>query len=222
MLDIKKISPFAPYSDEWWAARLGKMTSSKIFCLCGDRGIGDGGNTYIRSKVHEKLTGISTEKNFDTEDTIFGITNEPFSINNYAKKYNAPLIIVSKHIVYDELFTATPDFFVINKDYGDNYDCETGETKSYRTNHLLMCECDTPPCIKKVNKQLYWQVISQMMFANVIVGNATFYNPEFEGTKALQHRVVFRKIDLMTDFKLLKNRMEEARIIYNNLYNKWK
>lgn len=222
MLDIKRISHCVPYSDEWWADRVGKMTSSQIFKICGERGIGKGGMTFIRNKVHEKLTGKLIDKQFDTEATAFGVQNEPLSIKNYAIKYNAPIILVSKHIIYNELFTSTPDFLVINKDFGDNYDCETGETKSYPTRHLEMCECDTPEKIKDANVELFWQVISQMMFANVIVGNATFYNPEFAKTKALQHRVVFRKLELVKHFRLLSERMKEATEIYNDLYKKWK
>lgn len=225
MLNLKKISALTPYSDDWWFARLGMMTGSKISCICGERGIGEGGLTYIRSKVCEKISGKSAERNVTTEGTLFGVENEPKSIEYYQKKYNIPVIVVNKHLVYDDLFSVTPDCLVIHKELGNSYDCETVETKSYITyaTHMEHCECETPQQIKAVNKPLYWQVLSQMHFADVLVGNAVFFHPDFPEESGLrQHRVQFKKIDLVPDFKILSERMELARTIYNNKLLKFK
>lgn len=221
--NLKSISNITPYSDDWWLSRLGKLTSSRISCILGDRGIGEGGMTYIRSKVAEKLTGKSSERNVTTEAILFGISNEPLSIANYKEKYNVPFILTNKHLVYNELFASTPDFIVINSELGDSYDAETGETKSYQTfaTHMEHCECNTPADIKKIDKALYWQVISQMAWSGVLKGNATFYHPDFAGTKLESHRVQFKKIELIADFKFLATRMEEATTIYNNLLNRF-
>lgn len=227
MLDLKKISGIIPYSTEWYGARLGKMTSSKISCICGVKGIGDGGMTYIRSKASEKITRISTEKNIITEDIMFGIENEPKSILNYKEKYagNAIAIVQHKHIIFSDYFSSTPDFLVINKDLGDTYDCETGETKSYpnQSKHLQHCEADTPIKLKQINPEAYWQVIHQMYCAEVVVGNITFFNPLYPiGSEVRSHRIVFKKIELLSDFKLLKERMDLAVSIYDEYYNKYK
>jgi len=67
MLNVNKVSQIEPYSPEWFSNRLGKLTSSSIACLCAPKGIGTGGMTYIRNKVSEVITGISTEKNNTSE-----------------------------------------------------------------------------------------------------------------------------------------------------------
>lgn len=225
MLNLSKISALTPYSDDWWICRLGMMTGSKISCICGERGIGEGGLTYIRSKVGEKISGKSVERNVTNEGIIWGIENEPRSIEYYQQKYNIPVMVVNKHLVYDGLYAVTPDALIIHKELGDTYDCETFETKSYITyaTHMEHCECESPQDIKTINKPLYWQVISQMHFADVLVGNAVFFHPHFgEDTGLRQHRVQFKKIDLVPDFKLLADRMEQARTIYDNKFNKFK
>jgi hypothetical protein len=225
MLNLKKISALTPYSDEWWIARNGMMTGSKISCICGERGIGDGGMTYIRSKVGEKISGKSSERNITNEGVVWGIDNEPKSIEYYGIKYNIPVMVINKHLVYDDLYSVTPDALIIHKELGNSYDCETLETKSYITyaTHIEHCECETPKDIKLINKPLYWQVISQMHFADVLVGNAVFFHPDFnESTRLRQHRVQFKKIDLIPDFKLLDERMKQGRDIYEKLFNKFK
>ncbi len=77
--------------------------------------------------------------------------------------------------------------------------------------------------IKKINPDLFWQVVDQMYCANVIVGNALFFNPEFPiESKLYFHKVVFRKIELRDYFKIIMARKEEAAKIYWEFYHKLK
>jgi hypothetical protein len=225
MLKIDKISTIVPYSDEFWTSRLGRMTGCKISCICGERGIGEGGLTYIRSKVGELISGKTSEVNVSNESTIWGITNEPLSLKCYQAKYNVPIIITDKHLIESDRYAVTPDGLIILKDFGDNYDCETLESKSFPTyaTHIEHCECETALDIKKINKPLYWQVIMQMYVADTLVGNACFFHPDFpEDSELRMHRVVFRKTELFADFKIFKQRLSEAETIFNNKYEKFK
>lgn len=225
MLNLKKISSHIPYSDSWWEARLGTLTASKIFCICGDRGIGDGGMTYIRNKVGEKFTRKTSERNVTTEATQWGVVNEPIAVKEHQEYYQIPAIVTDKHLIHDDLYAATPDGIIILKDLGESYDAETLESKSYPTysTHMEHCECNTALEIKAINKQLFWQVVMQMYVADVIRGNAIFFHPDFDESTGLRlHRVVFNKIELISEFKLLSSRMEEAKSIYNKLYLKFK
>jgi len=227
MLNLNKISSIIPYSDEFWASRTGRMTGCRISCLMGKEGIGVGGMTYIRSKVGEKISGKTSEVNITTEGTNWGVVNEPISIKYFQQVYDIPVIITDKHLIEDENYAVTPDGLIILRDLGDNYDCETLESKSYPTyaTHIEHCECNNAKDIKLINKQLYWQVIMQMYVADTLKGNAIFFHPDFpESSKLRMHRVVFNKIELVEDFKLFKNRLAEAKTIfqtkYNNLKNK--
>lgn len=223
MFNVNKLSNIVPYSDEWFTARLGYMTGSKISCLMGIKGIGDGGMTYIRNKVYEKLTGKSTEKNITTEGIMWGVENEPKAVKYFQEVHKIPLIMTDKHIIHDDLYSVTPDGLLIrdlkfvNTEKGE-YNCETLESKSYFTPsiHMEHVECKTPKDIYEINKPLYWQVISQMFFADALRGNAIFFHPDFsEKSKYRLGHVLFKKIDLLQDFKFFGARLEEARTIYN-------
>lgn len=228
MLALSKISKISPYSDAWFNARLAMLTSSKISCICAPEGIGRGGMTYIRNKVSEAITGKSTEKNITTEGTQWGIDNEPIAIKYFQQKKNIPAIITDKHIVFDERYSSTPDgLLIMNEKFSmtgneEFLNCETLESKSYMTPsvHMQHVECQTPLEIKKINADLYWQVISQMAWADVLRGNAIFFHPDFPETSnyRLGH-VVFKKIDLMPDFKFFAARTAEAKQIFNDKIN---
>lgn len=222
MLKIEKISSIIPYTQEWWDARIGTMTGSKISPLLAPEGIGVGGTNYIRSKVGEKISGVSSERNITTEGTQWGVINEPIAVKEFQEEYEIPVLITDKHLVESEYYAVTPDGLLILRDFGDSYDCETLESKSYQTyaTHIQHCECTKPLEIKKINPQLFWQVIMQMYVADTIKGNAIFFHPDFPKSSKLRlHRVEFRKIELVPEFKLFKERLAEAERIFKEKYN---
>ena len=56
MLKKESITPVIMGTDEWFAGRLGRFTSSEIYHLMGAKGIGEGGLSYIYRKVGEELS----------------------------------------------------------------------------------------------------------------------------------------------------------------------
>jgi len=231
MLAVNKLSDIEPYSKKWFDDRLGRMTSSRIYCICSPNGIGEGGMTYIRNKASERITGVSTDKNIITEATDFGIKNEPLSIKHWKIKNNVFRITEDVHIVHDDIFASTPDalaFFdekLLWTEDEQYLNCCTVESKSYITpsEHMKHIDCETPEDIKKINPQLYWQVISQIYWADVMKGYAIFFNPTFpENNYYHSGQVEFRRVNLKKDFDLFKDRTNEAREIYNNILNKKK
>ena len=228
MLSINKLSDIVPYSEAWFTARLGKMTSSKIHCICGAKGIGDGGMTYIRNKASEVITGVSTEKNITTEAILFGIENEPKSIKHWKIANNIYRVTEDVHIIHNNLFASTPDALAFLDEklmFAENetlLNCCTVESKSYMTpsEHMKHIECKTPEDIKAINPQLFWQVVSQVYFADVMRGFAIFFNPLFpEGNYYRASQVLFKRVDMQKDFTLLKDRINEATELYNNILN---
>lgn len=229
MLSLSKISEISPYSPEWFNNRLGKMTSSSIACLCSPKGIGKGGMTYIRNKVAEVITGKSTERNITTEAILWGIENEPKAINYWRSVTpGVHRVITDTHIVFNERFSSTPDALVMMNEKlvfsqdGNFLNCETLESKSYMTpaNHMAHVECKAPADIKDLNPDLFWQCISQIYWADVLRGRAIFFHPDFPVDSPYRlGEVVFRKVDLMPDFHLFKQRMDEATKIFDNILN---
>lgn len=229
MLSLDKISQIVPYSDDWFRNRLGKMTSSQISCICAPKGIGEGGNTYIRNKVYEVLTGLSSERNITTEAITWGVENEPKAIA-YWKSITPDChrLLTDVHIVHSERFSSTPDALVMmnNKlvfsEDGTELNCETLESKSYMTpaTHMAHVECRTANDIKALNSKLYWQVISQIHWAAVLRGRAIFFHPDFKEDSVYRlSEVVFRKAELIKDFEFFQNRCDEAEEIFNKYLN---
>lgn len=225
MLKIDKISSIIPYSNEWWDSRLGRMTGSMISTICMPEGIGTGGMTYIRAKVCEKISRKPSEMNISTEATQWGVINEPIAVKYFQEVYSIPIIVTDKHLIESEYYAVTPDGLIINKDFGENYDCETLESKSFPTyaTHCQHCECNTAKDIKAINKKLFWQVIMQMFVADTMKGNAIFFHPDFpEESKLRLHRVAFNKIDLVPEFTFFKNRLIEAQKEFETKFNNLK
>lgn len=231
MLDVNKISTIVPYSKEWFAHRLGMMTSSPISCICTPKGIGKGGLTYIRNKVFEKLTGKTTEKNITTEGTLWGVENEPKAIKYWRDKTPTCFRhLTDQHIIYNERFSSTPDALVmmnkdcvfVTKDGIEYLNCETLESKSYMTPsiHMAHVECETAQDIKELNPDLFWQVLSQMYWADVLRGRAIFFHPDFKDDSDYKMgEVIFKKVDLLPEWNLFKQRTEEATKLFDKFLN---
>jgi len=229
MLSLDKISTLVPYSEDWFKHRLGYMTGSRISVLCAPKGIGVGGMTYIRNKVSEAITGVSTERNITNEGILFGIENEPKSLKEWQEANNIPMLITNKHIVFDDRYSVTPDALAIRDEkliYTSNgeLNCETVESKSYITPsvHMAHVQCKTPDDIKALNPELFWQVVSQVYWTNVLKGWAIFFNPNFPlGSPYRRSAVEFRKVNMIADFKIFEQRTNEGKTLFEREL-KWK
>lgn len=239
MLPLSRISQIVPYSKEWYANRLAKMTSSPISCICAPKGIGEGGLTYIRNKVSEAITGKSTERNITTEAILWGIENEPKAIAYWKQSKNKQheldptkefvyRHLTDQHIVFNEYFSSTPDALIMMNEKlvfsedGEFLNCETLESKSYMTPsvHMAHVECQTAKELKALNPKIFWQIISQISWAGVTRGRAIFFHPDFPETSPYRlGEVLFRKVDLVEDFKFFQDRTDEAVTLFNKFLN---
>lgn len=230
MLLLSKISTLTPYSEDWFNHRLGYMTGSNISCLCAPEGIGVGGMTYIRNKVSEVITGVSTERNVTTEAILFGIENEPKALKEWQEKEQIPVLLTDKHIIHDERYSVTPDALAVRNEKliyvkdDTELSCETVESKSFMTPsvHMAHIECSTPLDIFKINKPLFWQCVSQLKWSNVLIANALFFHPNFpKGSPYRIGSVQFKRTDLTLTkyFELFDARTKEAKIIFDQKLN---
>lgn len=222
MLLKSKVSQIEMLSDEWRTERLTCFTSSKWYLLMGEKGLGDQGMTYIRTRVGEELTGMSSEVEFDNDAVRHGNLYEIEGVKSFAALKGIDFLITQKLIHEKGTRTAsTPDFLWVRKESSDklSYDVSNGEVKCFQmAMHIECAECATPAELKKVHKQVYWQVIHQMDECGCLTGYAIFYNPFFKigGLRVIE----FRKIDLVPEFTLLKQRKELALQKFDEIRNK--
>lgn len=209
------------YRDEWRKQRLAKFTSSMIYTLMGAKPFTDGALTYIYERVGEFLTGIPAKQEIDTNATRWGLLHENEAINKFGLQLGTKFLLTQCLITEPgSMFGSTPDCIWVKKRYENGDDVETGEVKCYPSyGHFIECAlCNTPQELYKVDKKLFWQVIDQMDNCDCLRGNAVLYHPDF---KAGGFKVIsFRKLDLIPEFKLLKERKEGAVVKFNEIRDK--
>lgn len=217
MLKKESITPVIMGTDEWFAGRLGRFTSSEIYHLMGAKGIGEGGYSYIYRKVGEELSGLPCRREISTEATEHGNVYETENLRKFGEKMGLNFVVTQTLIrPKDSRFASTPDALI---DFGESQD------GTERNVHVVECKCPlsfdayirlwkckTPEQVKKDTPAYYWQCLHQMLVADSLVGYLSVYHPHF---RAGQLNIVqFKKINLIEDFKLLNQRCQEALCIF--------
>lgn len=216
MLHIYHISKVQIYSDEWQLTRRGKLTSSRIFTLMGEKPFTTGAMTYIYHKAGETLTGHITaeDEQFEDENTAWGNTYEPEAIRLFSQTKQIQYLATQKLIHNpNKQYSSTPDAIWIHGVCQNQveYNVSTLEVKCPRKFHRFIPfqRCRTPAEIKKLSTMFYWQVIDQMWNCGSALGYFMVYHPQFP--PQANHRIIeFKKMDLWDDFKLLTQRKEMA------------
>lgn len=224
MLHKDHISKIQIYSDEWHLARLGRFTSSRINCLCTDKECAEGAMTYIYHKVGETLTKqplADMDDVVEDENTTWGLMYEPEAIQVFANKMKIQYLVVQKMIANAaSQFSSTPDAIWV-KSICENqveYNVCTIEVKCPRKYHKFIpyFRAKTPYDVKKLSKVYFWQVIDQMDNCGSAVGYFVVYHPLFP-PGANMSVVVFNKMDLWEEFKLLQIRKKWAVEKFNEV-----
>lgn len=230
MLLKSKIAKFAPHSKEWFDARIGMLTGSKVGVFCHAKGLGDTALTYIRRKVIERIEKRCFDTPIANFSTEWGRDQEPHALKAFRKwlekKLGKDIIFIRPSVIqFDELFACTPDACVITNhklitDANDTgYYVEPVEAKCLQVDgHLKLLRCITPHHLKEAYPDYFYQTVSQIEFTGALKGYFIAYNPEFTDWRRL-HVIEFRKIDMLDDFKFFNTRKEEARILYNKEYD---
>jgi len=201
---------------EYQKARLGKFTASKISCCMMPKGIGDGGLSYIRSRIWEDLSGVSSEKEISTEEMQWGLQYEREALKMFGELKKLDYLLVQR-LIFEQgsKFGCTPDGLWVKSESADklSYEVSTVEVKCYQpANHMKCVMCSAPEEIKEKDSSAYWQKIMQMDECGALVSYLCYFSPLLKqgGFRVIE----FRKINLIPDFKLLNERKAEILKIY--------
>lgn len=218
MLHKSHISNIEIYSPQWNAVRLGRLTSSKMSVIMGEKPLTTGAMSYIHQKAGECITGqtlAEDEGPIEDENTVWGLQTEPEALNQFGLVKKIRYLVVQK-VIYDPKgrTSSTPDaLWIIDSSVlkEDCYNVATVEVKCPRKYHRFfpLYACETPADIKKGYGGYYWQVIDQMSTCSAAVGYFVCYHPLFPPGRNMKI-IEFRKIDLWADFALLEKRKEQA------------
>lgn len=229
MLKKSKISNIKILSDEWYAARLAKFTSSDA-----ERFIGSSIYRFIKEKVGEELTGKSAKGEIDTEATRWGNFYEAEAIQKFGNKIGIDFLVTQQLISEpDSRFGCTPDGLIVVRESPDKteYEVETVEVKCPPTfaNYISLFECETPLDLKKTDATYYWQCLDQMLLCESITHHFVAYHPDFKrgNIKVLTFTSNYsidgkkgKEFPVFQDLKLLRERKELAEQEFDKLRTK--
>lgn len=226
MLQKDRISGIRVQTPEWKVARLGKFTSSRIVSLMQKKENADGFMSYVYQKVGEELTGVPV----DEEDSLseinairWGLHYEPEALQKFGKAMGLQYLIVQQLIsVPNTRFGCTPDGLIIHNESVDQlaYNASTVEVKCFPTyvRYMDLVMCKTPKEVREMNTTVYWQVLDQMDNCDCLTGYLVVYHPDFKaGNLGI---VEFKKIDLIEDFRFLKDRKQKAVQVFDEVRDK--
>ena len=203
----------------YYAAKLGKFTSSEWHHLMGKEGIGKGGMSYIYRKVGEVLSGRPAKDDISVPATEHGLNYERDGLNKFGEKMGLKSMMVQPLVLDEDGYCGgTPDGLIVTGESTDllSYNVQTVEGKcpySY-DGYIRAWKCKTPKDLMLVNKEWYWQTLHQMYLCGSLVGYFFVYNPFF--TAGQINIIEFRKMNLMSDFALIEERKKEAIRIFND------
>lgn len=221
MLKIENISNVRIHTDEWRQARLGKFTSSMIYTLMGEKPFTQGAMTYIYERVGEELSGVPAKYEISTDATNWGLLHEADNLRRFATFRGIDYMVTQVLITEKGSRNgSTPDGIIPLKKYDGGWEVETVEAKCFPSyGHYIECAlCNTAEDLKKVARPIFWQILDQMDNCDAMRGWCSLYHPEFRAGsfKAIE----FRKIELIADFKLLKERKMMANQKFEEIRDK--
>jgi YqaJ-like recombinase protein len=200
-----------PHTDEWYATRLGKVTSSKSDLIFkGGRGkdeyFGTGALTYINILIAERLTGESKEASGRPID--WGLSNEHDARLMYSMVTNQK-VTESKYYnhdgIYSQIFGGTND--------GEVDDEGIIEIKCpYASeNHIAICQMNTVEELKKFDNGYYCQSQGNMFLTGAKWCDFISYDPRVKNTD-FQIKIM-RIYPDQAWFKELEERLAEVAAI---------
>lgn len=211
------------YSDKWKAARLGKFTSSHMHKLMAVKGLGEGAASYIKRKIGEELTGESSEPEIDTDATRWGAFYENEGLLKVKTALKVEFMVTRQLITEPGSRTgSTPDGIIILKETKDGlgFNCEPIEIKCPPTydNYIGLALCQTPYDVLKESPAYFHQTLHQILSCGALRGWFACYHPKFRvGGFNL---VEFRSLDLKKELDLMKERIKEAGLLFNEIREK--
>lgn len=224
------------HSDEWRQMRLAKFTASKfdVFYPTPEdvekkkpTVLTPGMKSYLLERIGEELTGVSADKDIDTDATRHGNLYELEGLKQGLRVIDGapPFAVVTQRLIHQlgSRLSATPDALRVMRVHpdGNSYEAETVEVKCPSTfaKYGRMFLCETPQQVWAEDKQMFTQVLFQMHLTGSLVGYLVIYHPLY---RIGNLRVIkFRKVELREAFRVLEERLKFAEEKFLELRSKF-
>lgn len=201
-------------TEEWYALRKFKFTSSSIYKLLVDprskeakeKGeLSETAKTYIMEKIAEEIGGFLPDASGPAIN--WGNENEDIAAQEYAKATGNTLEAVG-FVQHSEFYGGSPDRTVLDKSAsafhvgGLEIKCPYNST-----NHLWHRLISTEEYFKENHKEYYWQCVSHMIVLDVQWCDFVSFDPRVSSDMSL---FIFRVHRNESDVKLLLDKIDKA------------
>jgi hypothetical protein len=197
----------------------------------GEKGLGDTGMTYIRSKVFESLSGVPAEQDILNEGVAHGLVYER-SAAEHVKRIKGFQFVATQVFIEgaDPMESTTPDGVIINSESSDqlSYEVSTLETKAFQVDRHMKCvESETAQDVKINDPKSYWQCIHQLHCVDALKGYLAYYHPDLPMDAGGIRIIEFRKMQqvngkypIVEDLKFMADRKALAIAEFNRIKSK--
>ena len=209
-------------SSEWFDLKCGRFSASEIYKLCGVRGLGQTGETYIFDKVAEILTGkvreipttFAMQHGIDTEPVVKAIYE-----SNTGVEVKEPAFVTNKRfsrcgVSPDGIVEA--DNFIVLESYGIEIKCP--ESQSQYAKYLTI---KTAEDLKRIKPEYYWQIQFCMLITEVKEWRFITYHSDFKNLSMIEIPVYWNT----TDIDFLDERIKQANLMLDSkleqIKNNW-
>lgn len=143
-------------SPEWFQVRKGKITSSEVHKIMGEKGLSETAKTYLLEKVCEYFGGVTEPAT--GRPLEWGTELEPIAIDYY-QQVTGIQVEKASFMVVDDYYGGSPDGLV-QPDGIIEVKCP------YKSaNHFKHGQITSPTTFKKIAPNYYYQCISNMVCA---------------------------------------------------------
>lgn len=190
--------------------RTGRFTGSEIYKLMGAKGFGKTGETYITEKAAEFCTGEPIKPEFTAASTQWGKDHE-LEAQLYFESASG-LKILTSETLDNGLICGTPDGLIDGQQIGFEIKCPFNSG-----NHLKNLLMNSAADLLDLHPEYYWQCVAYMWLTGYSQWKFCSYDPRFKESK----RMLILNIELnQAHLELLKNRVTEAKLMFDNIISK--
>lgn len=188
-------------SEEWFNARKGRFTASRISELMGVKGLGLTGESYCFDLAVEDIFGIDESEQFTSFDMQRGVMLEPLAFEKFKSIKELDFIEVTEATFFPigEIAGASPDGLVGND--------AILEIKCPRPNKFFKLVKDNV-----IDKDYLYQMQMQMLCTNSV--RCHFFNYIIFNNVEMYHEIIVERDQDMINS--IKDRINEANIIKEN------
>lgn len=204
-------------TNEWFAMRRGRFTSSEIHRLMGERSLGkddlsDTAKTYVFEKYGELTTGLSKELKAAALD--WGNDNEPLAKDEFEKRHGE---VLSDCTFYTDTvlfyFGGSPDGVAIED--GKHSIIEIKCPYAIGEQFKNIAYSKDAKTMRSKYPELYWQMQSNMYLTGLKRGYFISYDPRVKMGNGMYHEMVLERND--EDIAIMLTQIRKAWLMLESI-----